>query len=484
MPTFKQVLEQNRKAAAEKARKRPAPAEDQHEAKPAKLARSVGGSFETVTTQDRSKSILPVGADIGRYSFGGTFYPGLPLDGNISFESVAPETRDALDLQMVPWFGYAEDSEPYQSMVNWSSLKNEEKVLRVPFLLEKTENKAISHAASVNTARPASQTDVALVRKPMMMPTGNHPFVISSSGKGAVNLVDSKGKIVATRDPRGGFGYMPEYNWTPETSVSGSFDSTASKATLVPINPTSKVMVPRNRIPLDHSRPYLNAEILFGLPGEQNDVTKVEDEDDDSKTVIADEDHLLEPASHPTPPNSSFQSQSSFAVSEVVNQQTSFEDVLVLRRQGDTSFTSPSTMPCSRGANMNDIAMSEKRANHLLDAHSRSEEIGMSIASRLERMMQSKISKAIKEAKGKRQKVVPPSPTDTAIGLRKYLLEQKEARLETGDDAATVEHELQWADWLVEATSCGVMHLKVPGCTCRPEIFLEEVDEDELWSAV
>lgn len=122
---------------------------------------------------------------------------------------------------------------------------------------------------------------------------------------------------------------------------------------------------------------------------------------------------------------------------------------------------------------MLDITKAQHYATELLKEHPISESICESILSRLERMLSSRVTHAKHEAKAKRMRVAVPKPVNAAMQLRKYLLEQTEMRLETGEIREIVELEIQWVDWLVEVTASGVMHLKVPGCTCRPELMAE-----------
>jgi hypothetical protein len=258
-------------------------------------------------------------------------------------------------------------------------------------------------------------------------------FPMSSTGLGPINLVDAhSGKILTTRDPRGGFGYDPATNFTPDSSFN-------SVQTAVP--PSRKVLAPDKR--------PLYGVSLFGPPEKNH--PKEEDDEDDSKF-----------------------SQTSFSVSNIIEPNSSFDDVLVCRQNGDSSFTSPSTKPCSAAANMMDITTAEYCAEKLLKERPDSDIICETICSRLERMVNARIASAKKEAKTKNQKVVVPKPVEAAVKLRAYLLEQKEKRLEMGEVNEIVELEIRWADWLVDVTQTGVMHLKVHGCTCRPELMTWE----------
>lgn len=283
---------------------------------------------------------------------------------------------------------------------------------------------------------------------------------ISTTGLGPINLVDAHtGKILTTRDPRGGYGYDQAVNFTP----CNSFDrvQTAVQPSCSPLSP--------------HNRPLYGVS-LFGPP--RANVPQEED-DDDEKTVVGSPQDIGNKDDLPS------LSQNSFAVSSIIDPNSSFDDVLVCRQQGDHSFTSPSTKHCSAGANMNDITEAEYYAEKLLRERPGSDGICETMCSRLERMVNAKITIAKKEAKAKKKKkVVAPKPVDAAIQLRKYLLDQKESRLEMGEVEEIVELELRWANWLVDVTKSGVMHLKVPGCTCRPELMAwdeEEAQKKKAW---
>ncbi|KAJ4354084.1 uncharacterized protein N0V89_005817 [Didymosphaeria variabile] len=279
---------------------------------------------------------------------------------------------------------------------------------------------------------------------------------ISYSGLGPINLVDvHSNKIVTTRDPRGGFGYDPDVNFTPNSS----FELVQTAA-------------PTSRNVLDSSKRPIYAVSLFGPP--QNNLTKQED-DDDSRTVVGSPQDVFDTDEIPS------LSQSSFSVSEIIEPNSSFDDVLVCRANGDSSFTSPSTKPCSAAANIKDIYEAEYFAGKLLKLRPDSAGICDTMMSRLERMVNAKIATAKQVAKASRKKVVAPKPVDAAIQLRKYLLEQKETRLEMGEVKGTVNLEIGWADWLVKVTQSGVVHLKLPGCTCRPELMAAEAEQED-WS--
>lgn len=295
---------------------------------------------------------------------------------------------------------------------------------------------------------------------PLDPPVTPTPFLpkeyISASGRGPINLIDaSTGKILATRHPTGGYGYDPAVNWTPETSFSDG-GSAARSETLVPIRPGSKVLVPRNRIPRDERFPYANWEALWGGPGvggkadEGEDGEGEEEEDDDKTVVAADDNDDAKP---------SFTTQDSHM----------HGDVLVFRHEGDTSFTSPSTMPCSAAAHMLDIAGVKYEAEKLMAAHARSREVYERLADLLEK----EVRRAVRRARGE---VVRPVVRPVAEEIRKRVRVERWRAMEgeDGKEEGDGELEMKWADWFVDAAGRGVLHLKVEGCTCGPEPLWEE----------
>lgn len=456
-----------------------------HEARSTQKPQSSATFLGAMASQQHSKTMVPYKTDPAI---------GTPHStSNISFDSVISDSRrESIDREMIPWGSPSFLAAHPEAQ---STSLETDLMLRLPFSLgdlapSKVEGFALRPPEIEDTQDNSPKPKCTLPTfEPKKTALGSQtasfdikPFLplgfVSSTGVGAINLFDTNtGKIIATRNPRGGFGYDPDVNWTPETSVADG-GSNAPSETLVPVNPGSKLMLPRNRVPQNPEFPYANSTSLWGLLVPQQD--KGIDEDDEengSTTIVGDENHVVQVAQVPIPPcdlalqRSNLQDQSSFAISNTINHQSSFDDVLVCRHQCDTSFTSPSTKPCSAGANMNDIAHVQYIARQLMAEHSRSDEICESVASCFERVMQLKISNAIADAKNKRVKAAVPNLVDAATELRADLLMGMEERLEMGEERAIIELELRWAEWLVESTSLGVMHLKVPGCTCRPELF-------------
>jgi hypothetical protein len=61
------------------------------------------------------------------------------------------------------------------------------------------------------------------------------------------------------------------------------------------------------------------------------------------------------------------------------------------------------------------------------------------------------------------------SITQCAFKLHKVLLKVREERIETGERRNTVEHEVEWVKWLIEASRTGVVYVRTEQCTYRPE---------------
>jgi hypothetical protein len=139
----------------------------------------------------------------------------------------------------------------------------------------------------------------------------------------------------------------------------------------------------------------------------------------------------------------------------------SFNDLLVLRDVGSFHLARPQrTLPCTR-ATREDTVRLKDLAIALMDKRPESEDIQAALLGRLERMVHNEQQGSF-------------TGTDTSIShcalkLRNFLLKVKEERIETGELRSTVEHEIEWVKWLVEASRTGVMHVRTEDCTCRPE---------------
>ncbi|KAF2680190.1 hypothetical protein K458DRAFT_421731 [Lentithecium fluviatile CBS 122367] len=118
--------------------------------------------------------------------------------------------------------------------------------------------------------------------------------------------------------------------------------------------------------------------------------------------------------------------------------------------------------------------------------YAESEDIYFSLCNRLERMVRTKLdnfttashSTKTREQECSAPPAAVPSVLDCATRLRRFLKKVEKERALTGECEHFVQHELQWADWFMEACRVGVLHLKVAGCKCRPE-WEEPGSEDE-----
>jgi hypothetical protein len=140
----------------------------------------------------------------------------------------------------------------------------------------------------------------------------------------------------------------------------------------------------------------------------------------------------------------------------------SFNELVVLRDVGSFHFSRPQRiLPCTR-ATREDTLRLKIRAKALIDRFEESGEIQAQLLTRMERMMYAE-----------QQRTDSPGEVNSmarcALKLRDFLLKVKEERVETGEHRTIVEHEIEWAEWLVEASKTGVMHVRSEGCTCRPD---------------
>jgi hypothetical protein len=91
--------------------------------------------------------------------------------------------------------------------------------------------------------------------------------------------------------------------------------------------------------------------------------------------------------------------------------------------------------------------------------YAESPDIQAQLTSRIERMVYA----------AQQQSSNAPLILRCALRLRDFLKSVREMRVETGEHRTMVEHEEEWAEWLVEASRTGVMHVRGEGCRCRPD---------------
>ncbi|KAF2024898.1 hypothetical protein EK21DRAFT_25267, partial [Setomelanomma holmii] len=149
--------------------------------------------------------------------------------------------------------------------------------------------------------------------------------------------------------------------------------------------------------------------------------------------------------------------------STIIRQDTSFTDVVVMRDVGSFHIARPQKrLSCTTATREDTIRI--KHAAKMLLKHAESAEVCEQLLAHLERMVCAALQKP--ERWGHH---IGATTTCCALKLRDLLVNSKQERVVTGELQNAVEHEMEWAKWLVEASCTGVMHLKVPGCDCRPD---------------
>jgi hypothetical protein len=134
-------------------------------------------------------------------------------------------------------------------------------------------------------------------------------------------------------------------------------------------------------------------------------------------------------------------------------QDSSFSDVVVVRDVGSFHVAKPQRrLPCTTATREDAVAI--KYAARALLVYAESSDIYGGLIERLERMVQREGGAGAEAC---------------AIRLRDFLVRTQEERVETGESERVVEHEVEWAEWLVRASGSGVMHVKGVGCRCRPD---------------
>ncbi|KAH7386867.1 hypothetical protein DE146DRAFT_185017 [Phaeosphaeria sp. MPI-PUGE-AT-0046c] len=147
-----------------------------------------------------------------------------------------------------------------------------------------------------------------------------------------------------------------------------------------------------------------------------------------------------------------------------IESNTSFDDVVVVRDVGSFYMARPQKVLSCTTATREDTIRVKHAAKRLLK-YEESPTIYAELVRRLERMVHASLD----SSKGGAYMTTATSATACALKLQDFLLRSKSGRIETGEVGLLVEHEIEWATWLVEASRTGVMHLKVKGCKCRPD---------------
>ncbi|KAF2253870.1 hypothetical protein BU26DRAFT_516142 [Trematosphaeria pertusa] len=157
----------------------------------------------------------------------------------------------------------------------------------------------------------------------------------------------------------------------------------------------------------------------------------------------------------------------------IINPDSSFNDKVVLRTDADWDFwKAGKRLPCTH-ATADDSMKLKVRAKKLLE-WAEAEDVFFQMSNRLERMLSTELDKTHGRLTDGMQ---PPSLYDMALKLRAFMRKVSDERIEMGECDNFVNHELKWAEWFVDATKAGVMHIKVKGCKCRPS-WPEKEDEN------
>jgi hypothetical protein len=163
----------------------------------------------------------------------------------------------------------------------------------------------------------------------------------------------------------------------------------------------------------------------------------------------------------PSPPPEQFPVLGSVGTANIAPN-SSFDDFVVVRDVGSFHLAKPQRRLSCTNATQEDTIRIKYAAKSLLK-YNESSNIHAGILSRLERM----VHRSVQKSAGGRTEAA--SALQCALKLQDFLIRTKGGRVDTGEVVRVVEHEIEWATWLVEASRTGVMHIKGPGCKCRPE---------------
>ncbi len=147
----------------------------------------------------------------------------------------------------------------------------------------------------------------------------------------------------------------------------------------------------------------------------------------------------------------------------IFDQDSSFDDIVVMRDVGSFHVAKPQRiLPCTK-ATQEDTMRLKQRAKTLFK-WDESGDVYAGLLGRVERMVYNELEERITNCE-----TSIPNVNQCAIKLKDFLQRIAEERIETGESRRAVEHEIEWATWLVEASRTGVMHLKTRGCSCLPD---------------
>lgn len=155
--------------------------------------------------------------------------------------------------------------------------------------------------------------------------------------------------------------------------------------------------------------------------------------------------------------------QLSFCSTASTLQDDSFNDVVVIRDIGSFHVAKPQRiLPCTTATREDTIRL-RLRAKALFEMFPRSGEVQAGMLCRMERMVLAEHRRAQDD------QAYMLSITECTLKLKDFLLRVKEERIDTGEERRIIEEEIEWTKWILEASQTGVMHLKTPGCNCRPD---------------
>lgn len=169
-----------------------------------------------------------------------------------------------------------------------------------------------------------------------------------------------------------------------------------------------------------------------------------------------------------SPPRRSFAdgqptfSQLSFSSTASTVGGDSSDDVVVMRDIGSFHVATPQRALTCTAATREDTMRVKAQGKRLLEKYAESAGVQERLLGRLERMV------LVAQDRASLHKTKLPSISSLALKIQSFLLQTRRERVETGELSSVVDHEVEWAKWLVHASQRGVMHLRTKGCNCGP----------------
>jgi len=155
-------------------------------------------------------------------------------------------------------------------------------------------------------------------------------------------------------------------------------------------------------------------------------------------------------------------SRLSFSSTASTVNEESFNEVVVMRDVGSFHVATPQKALACTAATREDTIRLKAQGKALLKKYAESAQVQERLLSRLERMV------LVGQDRANRHYTELPSVSSFALKIQAFLLRTQHERIETGELPSVVEHEVEWAKWLVDASQKGVMHFKTEDCHCRP----------------